>query len=331
LSHLPKEINMVISVRMMKQCGSLTVLFWLLFAAWAGAEVIDSVAAVVNQDVITVSEVEEAGQPVFAQITAETPPGPQRQEALRQARQAVLDKLINKHLMLQQADEMKISVSPAEVEAAKQDILQRGGLSEQDFQHELKKMGLTAQQYQENLKEQILSSKLISYAVRAKVVIPEEKLREYYENSYPVKKAGYHLLQIGITVQGNDRKAAAEKAEELRRQAVAGADFRELARQHSELPSAADGGDIGTFQEDELAAATRAAVTSLQPGGISPVLDTGNSFMIFKLLSAGKEAAKPPFESVKEEIHDLLQKQEMEARYQTWIEEIRRQAYIKIL
>jgi peptidyl-prolyl cis-trans isomerase SurA len=321
---------MVISVRMMKQCASLTMLFWLLPATWAGAKVIDSVAAVVNQDVITVSEVEEAGQPIFAQIAAEAPPG-QREEALRQARQAVLDKLISKHLMLQQAEEMKISVSPGEIEAAKQDILQRGGLSEEDFQRELNKMGLTAQQYQENLKEQILSSKLISFAVRAKVVIPEEQLRKYYENSYPVKKAGYHLLQIGVTVQSSGRKAAAEKAEELRRQAVAGADFSELARQHSELPSAADGGDIGTFEEDELAAATRAAVTSLQPGGISPVLDTGDSFMIFKLLSAGKEAAKPPFESVREEIHELLQKQEMEARYKTWIEEIRRQAYIKIL
>ncbi len=315
---------------MMKQCASLTVLFWLLAASQAGAEVIDSVAAVVNQDVITVSEVEEAGQPIFAQINAEAPPG-QREEALRQARQSVLDKLISKHLMLQQAEEMKISVSPAEIEAARKDILERGGLSEEDFQRELKKMGLTAQQYQENLKEQILSSKLISFAVRAKVVIPEEKLLEYYEHSYPVKKAGYHLLQIGITAQGSSRKAAAEKAEELRRQAVAGADFRELAKKHSELPSAADGGDIGTFEEDELAAATRAAVASLQPGGISPVLDTGDSFMIFKLLSAGKEAAKPPFESVRGEIHELLQKQELEARYQTWIEEIRRQAYIKIL
>ena len=119
--------------------------------------------------------------------------------------------------------------------------------------------------------------------------------------------------------------------QELRRLALNGADFRELARQHSQLPSAADGGDIGTFQEDELAEAARAAVTSLRPGEISPVLDAGDSFMIFKLLSAGKEAAKPPYESVREEIHTLLRKQEMEARYQTWIEEIRQQAYIKIL
>lgn len=321
---------MVISVRMREQCAVLTVLLYLLLAAQVGAEVIDSVAAVVNQDVITVSEVEEAGQPMFAQIAAEAPPG-QRETALRQARQSVLDKLINKYLLLQKAEEMKISVSPAEIAAAKQNILQRGNLSEQDFRQELKKMGLTERQYQENLKEQILSSKLISYAVRAKAVIPENKLREYYEHSYPVSKPGYHLLQIGLVVQGDDKQAAAAKAEDLRRLALNGADFRELARQHSQLPSAADGGDIGVFQEDELAAAARAAVTSLRPGEISPVLDAGGSFMMFKLLSAGKEAAKPPYESVKEEIHTLLRKQEMETRYQTWIEEIRQQAYIKIL
>ncbi len=315
---------------MMKRCVSLTALFFFLLTSWAGAKVVDSGAAVVNQDVITVSEVEEAGHTIFTQIKAEAPPG-QQEEALRQAREAVLDKLINKHLLLQQAEEMKISVSPAEIDAAQKDIMERGGLSEEGFQVELKKMGLTEQQYRENLKEQILGSRLIGYAVRSKVVIPEEKLKEYYENSYPVKGAGYHLLQIGISVQDSSRKAAAEKAEALRQQAMAGADFRKLAQQHSELPSASDGGDIGVFQEDELAPATRTAVTSLQPGDISPVIDTGDHFMIFKLLSSEKKAEKPPYESVRDEIHDLLLKQEMEARYKTWIEEIRQQAYIKIL
>ena len=314
---------------MMKRCGSLTALLFFLLSSWAGAKVVDSGAAVVNQDVITVSEVEEAGKAIFTQIKAEAPPG-QQEEALRQAREAVLDKLINKHLLLQQAEEMKISVSPTEIDAAQKDIMAQGGLSAEAFQAELRKMGLTEAQYRENLKEQILSSRLIGYAVRSKVVIPEEKLKEYYTNSYPVKGAEYHLLQLGVSVE-KSRKDAAEKTEKLRQQALAGADFKQLARQHSELPSAADGGDIGVFQADELAPATREAVTALQPGDISPVIDTGDHFMIFKLLSSEHKAEKTPYESVREEIHTILLKQEMEARYKTWIEEIRKQAYIKIL
>jgi parvulin-like peptidyl-prolyl isomerase len=72
-------------------------------------------------------------------------------------------------------------------------------------------------------------------------------------------------------------------------------------------------------------------VTSLKSGGISPVIDTPEGWMIFKLLSSGKDATKAPYESVKNEIHEILHKQELETRYKTWIEEIRSGAYIRIL
>jgi peptidyl-prolyl cis-trans isomerase SurA len=315
---------------MMKRLSGWLALFILLQAPLAGAgEVVDSCAAVVNQDVITVSEVEEAAKPVFARIKAEVPFS-QRDEALRQARKNVIDKLIEKHLLLQQAEQMKIAVSDAEVEAARKDILERGSVSEEEFKAELGKMGLNEQQYRENLKEQILSSKLVGYAVRSKVVVPEEKIKAYYEEKYTAKAAGYHLLQIGFAF-GETKQAAREKAEDVRRLAVSGQDFQELAKQRSQLPSAADGGDIGVLKPEDMAPSMREAVTSLQPGGISPVVETPDGFMIFKLLASGQDAAKAPYESVRSEIHELLRKQELETRYKTWIEEIRSGAYIRIL
>lgn len=316
---------------MKRTCSSLAAAL-LLLASWAGAaEVLDSCAAVVNQDVITVSEVEEAVRPLIERIKAEAPFS-QRDAAMRQARQSTIEKLIEKHLILQQAEQMKISVSDAELEQARRQILERGGMSEADFQAELKKMGLTEQQYRDNLREQILSSRLISYAVRAKVVVPEEKIREHYEKQYTAKAAGYHLLQIGFSVSGaGGRAAARQKAEAVRQRALAGENFQELARRHSELPSAADGGDIGVFKADEMAPHMREAVLSLQPGGISPAVETEDGLMLFKLLADGQDAAKAPYESVRQEIHDLLQQQEAEARYKSWIEEIRSGAYIRIL
>lgn len=312
-------------------CSSLAALIFLL-ASWAGAaEVVDSCAAVVNQDVITVSEVEEAVRPIFERIKAEAPFS-QRDEAMRQARQAALERLIEKHLILQQAEQMKIAVPDAEVEQAKRQILERGGMSDADFQAELKKMGLSEQQYRDSLREQILSSRLVGYAVRSKVVVPEEKIRNYYETQYTAKAAGYHLLQIGFKVSGEGGKAAARrKAEAVRQRALAGENFQELAKRQSELPSAADGGDIGVFKADEMAPQMREAVAALQPGGISPVVEMPESLMLFKLLADGQDAVKAPYASVREEIHELLRQQEMEARYKTWIEEIRSGAYIRIL
>ncbi len=312
-------------------CSSLAALIFLL-ASWAeSAEVVDACAAVVNQDVITVSEVEEAVRPLAERIKAEAPFS-QRDEAMRQARRAALERLIEKRLILQQAEQMRIAVSEAEVEQARRQILERGGMSEADFQAELKKMGLNERQYRDSLREQILSSRLVGYAVRSKVVVPEEKIRNYYDKEYTAKAAGYHLLQIGFGSGGEGGKTAArQKAEAVRRRALAGENFQELARRHSELPSAADGGDIGLFKADEMAPHMREAVAALQPGGISPVVETSESLMLFKLLADGQDAVKAPYESVREEIQELLHQQEMEARYKTWIEEIRSGAYIRIL
>jgi peptidyl-prolyl cis-trans isomerase SurA len=310
-------------------CSSLAVFIVLLVSLAEAGEVIDSCAAVVNQDVITVSEVEEAGKAVFERIKAEVPFS-QRAEAMHQARKGVIDRLIEKHLLLQQAEQMKINVTDADIEQARQQILERGGIGEDEFKAELEKMGLNEQQYRDNLKEQMLSSRLVGYAVRSKVVVPEEKIKEYYEQKYTAKATGYHLLQIGFAF-GAAKQAAREKAEAVRNRALAGEDFQELARKHSELPSAADGGDIGMFKADEMAPYMREAVTSLKSGGISPVIDTPEGWMIFKLLSSGNDATKAPYESVKNEIHEILHKQELETRYKTWIEEIRSGAYIRIL
>uniref|UniRef100_UPI00405704CF peptidylprolyl isomerase n=1 Tax=Candidatus Electronema sp. TaxID=2698783 RepID=UPI00405704CF len=311
-------------------CSSLAALIFLL-ASWAeSAEVVDACAAVVNQDVITVSEVEEAGKPAFEQIMTQAPPD-QRQEALRQARRTVVERLVEKHLLMQQAEQMKIAVSEAEIDQARDQMLERGGgVSLEQYKAELRKSGLTEQRHRESLKEQILSSKVVSYAVRSKVVVPEEKIKAYYQETYTAKASGYHLLQVGFSF-GSSKQAARQKAEEVRQLAASGQDFQELAKRHSELPSAADSGDIGIFKADEMASAMREAVTSLRPGGISPVIETSEGFMIFKLLSSGQDTAKAPYESVRAEIHEILFRKEMEARYKAWLEEIRSGAYIRIL
>jgi peptidyl-prolyl cis-trans isomerase SurA len=129
------------------------------------------------------------------------------------------------------------------------------------------------------------------------------------------------------------RKAAEKKAEKVLKLAKEGQNFKQLARQYSDLPSAVDGGDIGAFQKDEMAGYMRDAVTSLQPGEISPVIASPNGYMIFKLLSSqeGEIITKVPYDSVKEEIRSNLYQQEMEKRYNSWLEEIRGQAYIKVL
>jgi peptidyl-prolyl cis-trans isomerase SurA len=308
----------------------------------AQANIIDSCVAVVNDDVITLSEVNEAGKPMFQRIAEQVPPD-QLAEALKQARKTVIDKLIEKKLLLQQAKLMNISVSDEEVDKTLQRILAQNNTTMEQFRTELARMGMTEAQYSTNLHDQILGSKLINYEVRSKVIIPEEQILDYYDKHYTeqVGAGGYYILQIGITLDGKNMpddpeaadKLARKKAERILGLAQSGHDFKELARQYSDLPSAVDGGDIGAFQEDEMATYMREAVTRLKPGDISPVVKAPNGYMIFKLLSSqeGEIITKVPYDSVKEEIRATLYQQEMEKRYDDWLKEIRSQAYIKIL
>ncbi len=305
------------------------------------AEIVDRCVAVVNDDIITLSEVNEAGKPLFQRIAEQAPPG-QLGEALKQARKSVIQKLIDKKIMAQEAKKYKLTVSDDEVDRALKRILERNHTSMQQFREELARIGMNEKQYREDLRDQILRSKLVNLEVRSKVIIPESKIIDYYDQHYTeqVGNGGYYILQIGVNPakQKTDdpdkaRQLARQKIEKIRAMALAGQDFRKLARQYSDLPSAVDGGDIGVFREEEMAPVMRKAVTRLKPGEISPVVETPDGFQIYKLLSSqeGQIITKVPYETVKEDIRETLYEQEMKKLYDQWMKKMRDQSYIKIL
>jgi len=326
----------------MKKISLLAVLLFFVAAGiTAKAEVIDRCVAVVNNDVIIQSEVNEAGKPLFQRVAEQAPAG-ELTEALKEARKRVLEKLIDKKLLLQEAKRYNMSVSDEEVDKALDRILAQNHTSRELFNKELAKMGMTEAQYREDLRDQILSSKLVNVAVRSKVIIPEEKIIDYYDTHYTerVGDGGFYILQIGCSwddsLDGNALKKAREqamqKAKRVRSLALAGKDFKKLAREYSDLPSSVDGGDIGVFKEDEMAPAMRKAITRLKPGEISKIVETPSGYQIFKLLSSqeGQIVTKVPYESVKDEIREILYRQEMQKLYKNWLDELRSQSYIRV-
>ena len=319
----------------------------LLLPAVTLANVVDRTVAVVNEDTITLSEVNELGNSFFQKVTEQTPAN-QLPEALQHVREAVIDKLIDKKLLLQEAKKLNIRVSDEDVESALQRLLASNKTTMEQFRKEIGSMGMNEKQYREDLREQILSSKLINSEIRSKVVISEDKIKNYYANIQNTEKitvsGDYYLLQIGCLwgAKGRDgasptKAEAKAKAEKVRNLAMKGDDFKTLAKQYSDLPSAADGGDLGVFQKDEIAAYIRDAVNNLKPGEVSQLVETENGYQFFQLLAnqgqsqEGKTIDKAPYESVREEIREKLSQQAMEIRFKEWMKSIRDKAYIKIL
>lgn len=305
-------------------------------------ELVDRVVAVVNEDVITMSEVEEEGRAFFQKIMEQVP-AEDLDAALRRGREEVLNGLIDKKLIAQEAEKQRVSVSDEELDAAFLQMSANNQMEPEEFRDKLKQFGMTEALYRENLRNQILQSKLLNYEVRSKIIITDDMVLDYYDTHYTkqVAKGGYYLLQMGFVVKkdaGTSGKAdaaamleARKRAERVRELVEGGQDFSSLAKKFSELPSAVDGGNIGTFQVNEMADYMKTAVTSLTPGQVSEIVETPDGYQFFKLLSSqdGGVVVQAPYESVREEIKKKLHEEKLETEFKAWVKKIRDSAYIK--
>ncbi len=298
-------------------------------------ELVDRVVAVVNDDVITLSEVEEEGRDLFARILRDRMIG-NVDRALAEARRQILVSLIDKKLVEQRAKELGISVDEEEIAMAMEQTAAANNMTVTEFQDRLAAEGIDVARYREGLRWQVLQSKLISFELQSRVVIPEERVRRYYEEHYTADTIGegYHLLQIGIRWDeegGRSREEARRKAAELRRRVLAGESFRDLARRYSELPSRERDGDVGTFIPDEMASFMRAAILPLGAGEVSELVETPDrTVQFFQVLSVknGDTVQPPPLDLVRDDIAARLRDEELQRQFENWVKKLREQAYI---
>ena len=325
------------------QCRVLTIFLIGLFSPLlASAEIVDKVVAVVNEDVITLSELEEEAAGLYRAIAKEKTDLPLL-EALEQAREMTLNTMIDQLLIEQRAKQYRVSVTEEEVDAAYDRMRTGFSLSPSEFRQKLVSSGMTEELYRNKLKSQVLQNKLLSYDVRSKIVITEAMILDYYDENYTSKvdKGNYYLLQMGFTWGTNvddgklevSKQETLERAERVIKLVKAGQDFRNLAKKFSDLPSASDGGDIGIFTLDEMASTMREAVAPLNPGEVSEIIETDAGYQFFKLLSGedGAIVVTASYEGAKEEIKEKLFQQKLKEAYSEWVEKLKEDAYIQKL
>jgi peptidyl-prolyl cis-trans isomerase SurA len=303
----------------------------------AHAEVIDRVVAIVNDDLITLSELDMEGAPLFEKIREQAPPE-ERAEALAAARKDILANLIERKLIAQRAAERGIEVSNEEIDMQYYRVIEQNNLSEEQFKSELVKAGITSQMYKDNLGSQIIRQRLLGVEIRSKVVITNKQIEEYYNTKYGQQSDGndgLHILQIGCVWGPGSKSASKEesrmRAEQLRGMVMAGENFKEIAKSYSDLPSAADGGDIGIFSRDVLSQAMQEGLNGLRPGEVSMIIENGQSIQFFKLLSSksGNVITQAPLETVREEIRGLLMEQQLKEKFENWLVQLREISYVE--
>jgi peptidyl-prolyl cis-trans isomerase SurA len=320
------RLRLIVTFTAFSLCG------WAISAVQA--LMIDRIVARVNDDVITLSELQEEGLPLFERLR-ENYTGKELEYQVQRAEREFLDQLILKRLQLQYAGQIGITAAENEINAALKDVLTRNNLTQEQLTELLTREGLTLQDYKDRLREQIILARLMNQAVRSRVSVDAGEVEAYYrahrdEFNQPAQVRVRHIffrLEPGATRPQADavQAHAAQVLEEAKNES----DFSALARRYSEDATAPNGGDLGLIGRGQALPEFEEAIFALKEGDISDVIRTPNGLHIVKVEAFAKGSERP-FSEIKAEIERRLLQEKIEQRFQAWTSELKDRAFIEI-
>jgi peptidyl-prolyl cis-trans isomerase SurA len=306
----------------------------LVAAGPARARVVERVAAVVGDAVVLASEVEERVAPMMADVNQIQDPD---KRAARSAalRREVLDRLIDDELILQQATELKLSISSEQVDASIEEIKKQNNLTDEQLREALRSQGMTMTAYRADLKRQLLRFRVLNIAVGSRVNISDDEVRAYYERHMKDgSNAQVRASHVFIAIpEGADAQVVAEKqalAQKILERAKAGEDFAKLARETSDdAATRNDGGDLGYFGKDMLPKAIEEIVFAMTVGEVRGPIRADRGFHVIKLVDRKLKDPKP-FDEVKDDIRMQLRQKDMERQTKSYLAELRKKTLVDI-
>ena len=310
--------------------------FMFITSSTVQSETIDRIVARVNKNIITLSELREASAPYLAAARTQLSGSEKEKEKkLKGLEKDILEKMIEEKLIIDKGKTIGITISEKEVDQAIDEVKQRHSLNDIQFQQLLEQQDTSLEDYKEKIKDQILISRILNYEVQSKINFNPAEAKEYYERHKEELylpediKARQILIQCPPNADPSERKRAEAEAEYVHKALLNGADFAQLARKHSQDPSADKGGDIGYIKKGELLPALEKVLFQLKERGSSPVIETRRGFHILKVEEKRAKRLRP-FTEVKDIILDKLYKEKLAARHQQWMNEIKKDAFIEI-
>jgi parvulin-like peptidyl-prolyl isomerase len=291
--------------------------------------VTDRIVAVVNNDAITLAELQES----IAMFRHEN----KQQVAVsdEELGKQFLNKLIDSRLQLQEADRDKVVVDDAELNEEVSERMKRfGAKTMEEFDALVRAQGLTMDAVKKRLRDTLRVSKVVRRKVTLRVSVTDPEIARYIEENRPKLETGLtynarHILIVPQTDTDAGWEAARIRADLLREQVVQGADFAELARQNSRDASAKDGGDLGSLHRGELSQDIEAQILRLRPGEMSAPYRSQLGYHVFRLESR-ESLDGETLQRVRQQVREILFREKYDARMQAWIQEIKRRAIIEV-
>lgn len=298
-----------------------------------GAVTLNRVVAVVNDDVITLHELNKK----MKEMTGTSPDEMRLQDEQKflEMRKKVLEFLIDQRIAQRQVQERGIKIDEKEIDDAVERVKRNNQWTQEDLIARIKKEGISYKKYRDDIRGDLERYQLINYAVNSKIIIREEELKKYYEDHKDefTSEGRVRIATIILMAKrhGDEKelKNVRKKGEEILARLKQGEDFGALAKEFSQGPAAQQGGDLGTFKTGELDPELRKICQGIPKGGVSELLARQNGVQILKMVEKD-EGNTRDFAEVKDAIYNILYKEEVDRLYNSWIKELRESSYTKI-
>ncbi len=308
----------------------------LLPTAVGFAEVVDRIVAIVNDEVISLYELNQATQPYIEQVRNSQYPEDVERQLMFEVRGKILNEMINEKLADQELKRQNISVSEKEVDNAIERIKEKRALTDEELRKALSSQGMTYEEFRQQTKQQILRAKLVNREVRSKIVITDQDIKEYYDQhaeEYAYEKK-YHLRNFYIRLSSfatdADRQEALRQMETVRAELKAGKPIDELTKSALQPDALVESDDMGLFKIEDLSPQLRETIRDMKPGDMTPVIEAPFGYQILMLEEVVDTAGKTEAEAAAE-IEDKLFNQIVDQKYQSWLQDLKDRAHIKII
>ena len=295
---------------------------------------VDRVAAIVNGDVITLSELTQRAGAEY-RSASDMPPGPARDQARAKALRSAFEALLAERLVEAEVKVLGIEVTEAQIDGAVEDVKKRNNLSDEVLKQALAAEGLTVAAYRARLRKDFENHLLIAAKVQNRVKVTDDDVKGYYQSHLSEfsgeeqVKLRLILLQVPAGAPPDDDARVKATGETLLARLAAGEDFADLARQVSQGPGASTGGDLGWVKKGTMPIDLERVAFALATGQNSGLVRAKTGWIILKA-DDRRSSKAPPLDDVKEKIREKIGNQQAEIYRKQYIDELKREAIIEL-
>jgi peptidyl-prolyl cis-trans isomerase SurA len=298
--------------------------------------VVEEIVARVNNDAITLSDVQKADQQLHEEIAHDCQGcSPDKvDEVYKEKQKDLLRDLVDQALLTERAKDMGISVETDVIKRLDEMRKQAQLGSMEEMEKEAEKQGVGWEDLKTQIRNNLLTQEVIRREVGSHINIPSDEVKKYYDDHQKdfVRPEQVVLAEIFLSTDGKtpeEMSSVEKKAEDLRNRVVKGEEFSEIAKHFSEGSTAKDGGVLGTFERGQLDKQLEGVVFKMDKGQMTDVIQTKTGFEVLKV-EAHFEAGLQPQDKVENEIMNRIYGQKMQPTMREYLGQLREQSYVMV-